>query len=174
MNYRILQNELKESKRQQRTETILNRERNNKEEFARLHAILCLDFQWESGDCIAFGELVDTVQIAARLDEINQQTQGYKPFAACSRFDRLEAATQANKTDLSKGSFELLELFVDDKDNWCGMPMLGVNFEMTPERKGHLSDLIKKGYVHLHEDEENFIIFTNKAKNLFPQVEFED
>lgn len=53
-----------------RTKMILANERGKANEFTRLHAIMVMMHDWETDDAIAFGAVVDTVMIAARLDEL--------------------------------------------------------------------------------------------------------
>jgi hypothetical protein len=59
--------------RDERTAGILARERAKPHEWHRLHAILCLDHTWFQNDratARAYGEMVDLVAIARRMDEL--------------------------------------------------------------------------------------------------------
>jgi len=62
--------------KQERTEILLNRERGGKNEWTRLHAILCMDHGFETADggvFLGIDEAVDLVAIARRLDELTKE-----------------------------------------------------------------------------------------------------
>jgi hypothetical protein len=60
----------------ERTALILTRERGRPDEFARLHAILCMDHGWDATSSIALMEFFDSVALATRMDKI---ARGDKP-----------------------------------------------------------------------------------------------
>jgi hypothetical protein len=76
-----------------------------------------------------------------------------------------------NPTDLTPGSFALLEALWQDRHNWAGMPLFGGNVGGSPASLGHLTDLKKKGYVTTEVDYEDpsmsWVIFTTKTEALF-------
>ena len=68
---------------------------------------------------------------------------------------------------ITDASLELFQMFAEDAGNWSGTPLIGGNFEMTPERKGNLSDLKKKNLViTFRSDGCDWLEFTEAGKAL--------
>ena len=69
--------------------------------------------------------------------------------------------------NLTSGSFDLLAALWADRHNWDGVPLFGGNVGDSPEAKGHLTDLKKKGYVTTEEDEGlSWVYFTDLTTTL--------
>ena len=56
--------------KEERTQTILDRERKQPNEWDRLHAVVCLSLDWPCEDAIKLREFFDAGAIAGRCDEI--------------------------------------------------------------------------------------------------------
>lgn len=70
-------------------------------------------------------------------------------------------------TNLTPATLALFIKFAKDSDNWNGQPLVGGNFDLTSEDKGHLTDLKKKGFVKTFTEEGNlWLDFTASGKEL--------
>jgi hypothetical protein len=54
-----------------RTNAILKQNRGNKNEWTRLHVILCMSHGWEDDESIELRTIIDLQAIATRLDEMD-------------------------------------------------------------------------------------------------------
>jgi len=74
-------------------------------------------------------------------------------------------AMQAHMTPDSLATFLL---YAEDAGNWSGVPWVSIgNIRPTKEQRGNLSDLVKKGFIQIFEDDgDKYIQFTESGKNL--------
>jgi len=64
---------MKDQTRKQRTALIIEKFKDNADEFKMLKGVLCMDHGWDSHGWSLLSELIDTVMIAERMDAINKE-----------------------------------------------------------------------------------------------------
>lgn len=70
-------------------------------------------------------------------------------------------------TDLFPDSLALFTAFAKDSGNWSGTPMI----DITPEQRGNLTDLKRKGLVTTSTDEGiQWLSFTALGKELAKEI----
>lgn len=72
---------------------------------------------------------------------------------------------------LTPASRKMFDDFIGEAEDWNGQPCLG---ELTPQEKGNLGDLVKKGLVtveHDKYDKVDWIVFPNVVLEHF-EIEF--
>lgn len=61
--------------KQERTQSIIDNFRGNDDEFAMLKGVLCADHKFDRESEKAFDELIDSMMIAERMDELQAQAR---------------------------------------------------------------------------------------------------
>jgi hypothetical protein len=80
---------------------------------------------------------------------------------------RKYTVTLVLKGQLTEASKQLFLAYATDAGNWSGQPMIGGNIPATPEARGNITDLKRKGFITTFRDRgSDFIVFTEKGKSL--------
>lgn len=69
---------------------------------------------------------------------------------------------------MSKDCLDFFKEYAQDAGNWGGSPLVGGNIPTTPQDKGYITDLKKKGYINTWQETKALIWmeFTEKGKEL--------